>query len=36
VSYEEGVKRTFDWFSRQIAQGADTDAPSPVRLEDQV
>ncbi len=34
ISYEDGVKRTLDWFREQIQQGADTLAPSPVRLND--
>jgi len=33
VSYEEGVKRTLDWFRAQHAAGVATDMPSPVRLE---
>lgn len=32
VSYEEGVRRTLDWFRAQISAGAETVAPGPVRL----
>lgn len=32
ISYEEGVRRTLAWFKEQIAHGAETDAPEPVRL----
>jgi UDP-glucose 4-epimerase/UDP-glucuronate decarboxylase len=34
ISYEDGVARTLEWFRDQIKQGAQTDAPGPVRLED--
>lgn len=35
TSYEDGVKRTLDWFRTQIESGASTDAPTPIRLEDE-
>lgn len=35
ISYEEGVRRTMDWFRTQIDQGAKTDAPSPIRLDEE-
>lgn len=34
VTYEEGVRKTLDWFREQVIQGASTDAPTPVRLDD--
>lgn len=33
VPYEEGVARTLAWFKEQIAIGAETEAPSPIRLD---
>lgn len=32
ISYEEGIKRTLDWFRDTVMHGASTDAPTPVRL----
>lgn len=35
ITYEEGVRRTLEWFREAVVlKGAQTDAPSPVRLED--
>lgn len=34
ISYEDGIKRTLDWFKTKVIAGASTDAPSPVRLDD--
>lgn len=32
ITYEEGVRRTLEWFAEKVMKGASTDAPSPVRL----
>ena len=34
ISYEEGIKRTLDWFRDTVMKGAETEAPSPIRLTD--
>lgn len=34
ITYEEGIKRTLDWFREQVMAGSSTDAPSPIRLKD--
>lgn len=34
VTYEEGIRRTLDWFREKVDLGAPTDAPEPVRLDD--
>jgi UDP-glucose 4-epimerase/UDP-glucuronate decarboxylase len=33
ISYEEGIKRTLDWFREKVMAGAETVAPTPIRLE---
>jgi nucleoside-diphosphate-sugar epimerase len=33
IGYEEGIRRTLDWFRVQVEAGQKTDAPTPVRLE---
>ncbi|KEZ15269.1 NAD-dependent epimerase/dehydratase [Sphingobium yanoikuyae] len=32
ISYEEGVRRTLEWFRDMLINGANSDAPDPVRL----
>ncbi len=32
ISYEDGVRRTLDWFREQVGGGSATDAPVPVRI----
>ncbi|MFC3441719.1 NAD-dependent epimerase/dehydratase family protein [Sphingobium rhizovicinum] len=32
ISYEEGVRRTLEWFRDTLMSGASSDAPDPVRL----
>lgn len=34
VTYEEGIRRTLDWFREKVDLGVPTNAPQPVRLED--
>lgn len=34
ITYEEGIRRTLDWFRDQVQSGSSTDAPSPIRLND--
>lgn len=34
VTYEEGIRRTLDWFRKKVDLGVPTNAPQPVRLED--
>jgi UDP-glucose 4-epimerase/UDP-glucuronate decarboxylase len=34
ISYEVGVRRTFEWFRDTVLKGAATDAPPPIRLDD--
>lgn len=34
VIYEEGIRRTLDWFRKKVDLGVPTNAPQPVRLED--
>lgn len=34
ISYEDGIQRTLNWFRETVMHGANTDAPTPVRLAD--
>lgn len=32
VSYQEGISRTLEWFRETVMKGAETEAPTPIRL----
>ena len=35
IGYEEGIRRTLQWFAEKVMKGASTDAPTPVRLSEE-
>lgn len=34
VSFEDGIRQTYEWFRDTVMKGAETEAPSPIRLDD--